>query len=209
MGKLVEKIGQAALEKQYPGLIRKHTSAPFIEGVSEVDCRECDHARDIDCGDFKIAWECDPVLHSEEGRPEVLYEFKSSGAGANSKPGSHHLHQASIYAHVLDVSETRIVQPSRDDILDCAETVVNKEELDRYWKESVHYFQFLKAALTSDNLPPAIPFRDWNCDYCPFKSQCVKDGGWTLNQRTITRGKRKGVVVDEWTRDAPPIEGDA
>ncbi len=141
----------------------------------------------------------------EPYEPELVYEFKSSAAGENAVAGSHHKHQAAIYAHFLNVDKIRIAQPARDDILDCGETVVDGE-VDRLWKESEQYFDILHNVVNSNDLPPASPIMEMECSYCPFKSQCVQDGGWALHSKTITRGKNKGVVRDEWTRVLPAVE---
>lgn len=188
MGKIVEEVGLTAL--------REHYGPNFVHKVP---------VKYEDSRGWRLVGESDPVVFGWNNVPECVYEFKSSAAGAKSTPGSHYKRQAAIYGALLKVEEVRIAQPSRNDILNVGETLLS-EDVNKLFSESVDYFQTLHETLEKQILPPAMPFMDWQCDYCSFKQQCVKDGGWQVYDHVITRGKNKGTVRKEYKRIAPAVE---
>lgn len=142
-------------------------------------------------GPISIVGSTDPAVIGYNLQPIRLYECKSSESYTtqHGKPpiaDETHKHQGGFYAHKLGFPELYIPRPGRSDVLNMPEPdfiIDDPEELERLFHETEEYFAKLHDYRIRGELPPADPFAEKECKYCPFgpkkgNSACPEMGGW-------------------------------
>lgn len=155
---------------------------PFLEARTDADVYVrnsiwVDYTRSTDEGPLQIRGRTDPVLVDVTGQPLVLTEVKTTASvHALDAPRSHHLAQAHAYMEGLsehadqDVRETLLLYFSRE-TLDARTFTVEFD--DQFWEERVLPWAAQNSEYRRrDELPPARPEFDWECDYCSFRHRC-------------------------------------
>jgi CRISPR-associated exonuclease Cas4 len=136
-----------------------------------------DFSVETDVGDLQIKGATDPVLVDRESEPLILFEVKTKQSvdGLNS-PDSHHRAQAHAYmkglseAHDRTISEAVVLYGSRTTF----ETKAFNIEFDAwFWEEVVTTWAASQTEYRlDDELPPAEPEREWECDFCAYRERC-------------------------------------
>jgi CRISPR-associated exonuclease Cas4 len=123
----------------------------------------------------------DVVLLSYNLEPHTLYEVKSKSSVKDfTDMAIHQRYQGGIYEHELKKKGLKfyyLVYISRNNPDEHAQ--FDAALTDEDWNRIEDYFRVMDEYDTKDQLPPAIPMEDWQCDYCDFKQRCKADGGWS------------------------------
>jgi hypothetical protein len=134
---------------------------------------------------MKVVGKTDEIL-VVNSKPDTLFEVKSTEEmrGEVFKPYPSHFGQTAFYATELAPRGLRrsiIVQIDQTSFK--IRTYAMSEDEISYWSfEGWKFFETLDGFMTSDLLPPAVPFADYECESkngtCPFLDRCRADGGW-------------------------------
>lgn len=144
----------------------------FVQNSKWVECEiETD-----DVGAIEIKGSTDPVICDADGDPHICTEIKSTKSLEYlDGPREHHLAQLRAYQYAISQEHGEIP----DGLLlyvdkTTLELRVYSPEFDENWFE--HYVVDWAASLTehrlNNELPPADPQQDWECDNCEFKERC-------------------------------------
>ena len=165
--------------------IEEDVVLPFLQDVVGTDQTYVRNSMWIDfiaeMGDreVRIKGVTDPVLVDEESTPLVPTEIKStSSLEYKDSPNTHH--RAQLHAYLAGLSEKTNQKLSKGILIYVSrETLEMKSfhvEFDpEFWHETV-----LKWATShtefrlNDELPPASPEQDWECEYCSYRERCGK-----------------------------------
>lgn len=119
----------------------------------------------------------DPVIVDSDGDPVLVTEIKTtSSLNYLDGPKPHHKAQLHAYLYALDQEYDRSIRDGvllygGRDTLDISAFHIAFD--DRFWTESVVPWMAEQTQYrVNDELPPADPVFDWECNACPFKHRC-------------------------------------
>lgn len=138
-----------------------------------------DFTAETDAGDLRIKGATDPVIVSRSYEPLLLFEIKTKRSVKNrSKPDRRH--RAQVHAYMKGLSENYDRNVSEAIILYGGRTNFDirtfQVEFDPwFWREVVLSWAKVQTEYRlDDELPPADPEQDWECDYCSYRERCGK-----------------------------------
>jgi CRISPR-associated exonuclease Cas4 len=128
-------------------------------------------------GELRIKGETDPVIVDREAEPLLLFEIKTKQTISGvERPNRHHKAQAHAYMKGLtekydrDIDEAIVIYGSRTS-LNIKSFRIGFDE--SFWKESVSGWAEQHTEYRLDNnLPPAAPEYNWECEFCPYQRRC-------------------------------------
>jgi CRISPR/Cas system-associated exonuclease Cas4 (RecB family) len=119
----------------------------------------------------------DPVIVDADGDPVLVTEIKTtSSLEYLDGPKAHHKAQLHAYLYALDETYDRSVTDGvllygGRDTLDIRAFHIPFDN--QFWHDTVvPWMQTQTQHRRRDELPPADPVFDWECDMCPFKNRC-------------------------------------
>lgn len=130
-------------------------------------------------GELDIRGLTDPVFATRDGLPLLPIEVKTKRSLSNlDEPAARH--RAQLHAYIFGLSATRDVDLSRGLVL-----YVGRDDLDArafdvpfdetFWEERVLPWLAAQTHYRRESgLPPSVPERDWECDFCEFRHRCGK-----------------------------------
>lgn len=118
----------------------------------------------------------DPALVTATGDPVLLTEVKTTTSLDHlSEPKPHHKAQLHAYLHALNdehdypLTEGLLIYGSRKTLdIEVFHITFDPE----FWQAVVDWMAAQTEYEQADELPPADPERDWECNYCSFKHRC-------------------------------------
>jgi len=131
-------------------------------------------------GELHIKGETDPVFVDAEGTPFLLTEIKTKDSiEALDSPNEHHLAQAHAYMYGLTQKYDRrftdvlIVYADRSTL----ELKAFHREFDPvFWRSRVLDWAATHSEFRiEDQLPPADPEYEWECQFCSYRKRCGKE----------------------------------
>jgi CRISPR-associated exonuclease Cas4 len=138
-----------------------------------------DFSVDTEAGELRIKGETDPVIVDVDAIPLVLTEIKTKQSVEELKaPNRHHRAQAHAYMKGLSEKHDRTVTDAI--ILYAGRTNLDIRsfhvEFDPYfWREVVLSWAAEHTEYRLRNeLPPATPEYDWECQFCSYNERCGK-----------------------------------
>lgn len=155
---------------------------PFLESVA----REGEYIQNSIWVDFEvkspiaplhIRGETDPVFVDAVGNPILLTEIKSKqSVDHTDSPNEHHLAQTHAYLYGLSqkfdrhVTDALLLYGSRQTL----DIKVFHVEFDPwFWRETVLKWAAAHTEFRQkETLPPADPYFDWECKFCPYRHRC-------------------------------------
>lgn len=153
--------------------LRAHTNSDvYIQNSIWVD-----YTPSTAHGSLRIRGRTDPVLVDTAGHPLVLTEVKTTASvDALDTPRPRHVAQAHAYMEGLseqmerDVRDALLLYFDRE-TLDVRTFTVEFDE--HFWENRVLPWAAQNSAYRRrDELPPARPEFDWECEYCSFRQRC-------------------------------------
>jgi CRISPR/Cas system-associated exonuclease Cas4 (RecB family) len=118
----------------------------------------------------------DPAIVTEDAEPVFLTEIKTTTSLDHlSEPKQHHKAQLHAYLYALNdehdfsITNGLLVYGSRK-TLDLKVFPVTFDS--EFWETVVTWMQAQTEYEENEELPPADPERDWECNYCSFKHRC-------------------------------------
>jgi CRISPR-associated exonuclease Cas4 len=162
-------------------------AVPFLRDQTESDeyvrnSMWIDFIICCEVGDLRIRGETDPVVVDEESSPLLLTEIKTTSSITHlQEPKEQHLAQVHSYLYGLSeeydckLREAVILYAGREDF----EVRNFHVEFDlAFWEDRVlPWAEQDTAYRQSEELPPATPEYDWECQYCPYRRRCGKEEG--------------------------------
>lgn len=154
---------------------------PFIEYAAgdyyTTNSIWVDFSVSTDAGEVVIRGSTDPVIVDTDSKPILLTEIKSKDSVDHlEKPDEHHLAQAMAYLLGLsekyeqNINQAVIIYVAKSD-LSLKPFFVSLDE--DFWEERVlPWISDVKAYRLENELPPATPEFDWECNFCPYRERC-------------------------------------
>jgi CRISPR-associated exonuclease Cas4 len=155
---------------------------PFLESIAGdnnyvTNSLWIDFTVDTDVGELQIKGETDPVLVDRNAEPLLLTEIKTKASVEDvDEPSKHHKAQAHAYMMGLseiydrNITEAVIVYGSRK-TLDI--TAIPVEFDAWFWRERIiSWAENHTTYRLNEELPPADPEFDWECQYCAYRERC-------------------------------------
>lgn len=158
---------------------------PFLQevvvGQSEYVANSLwvDYTVETDAGELRIKGATDPVIVTADEEPVLLTEIKTRQSVDNTDAPSRR-HKAQTHAYLKGLSEKYDRTISEAVILYGSRTTFDikpfKIEFDPYfWRETVlDWAQNHAEYRLNEELPPAEPESNWECDYCSYQERCGK-----------------------------------
>ena len=130
-----------------------------------------------DSGDLHIKGETDPVIVDADCEPLVLTEIKTKDSiDETGTPSSHHRAQAHAYMYGLsekydrDITDAVILYGGRTS-LDIQPFHITFDPF--FWRKTVIKWAAQHTSYRlRDELPPADPEQDWECNFCSYRERC-------------------------------------
>lgn len=161
---------------------------PYLEQVaSEVgayvrNSMWVDYTLDTDAGTIQIRGQTDPVIVDEDSCPILLTEIKTKQSlEYATEPSEHHIAQAYAYLWGLskewdvDLVDAVIIYGDRT-TLDIKPFHIQFDH-DRWENFVVSWADKHTEYRLNQELPPAEPEFDWECQFCSFKHRCGRAKG--------------------------------
>ena len=165
---------------------------PFLESIveeadSELYVRNSawvDFEVETEAGAVRVKGETDPVVCSRTGEPYLLTEVKSKSSldgfdDEDPEPDVHHKAQAHAYMHGLNesvewsVDRALIIYGDREGF-ELLPILIEFDE--EFWEETVVEWAEEHATYRiEEELPPADPWFDWECNFCSYRARCGKE----------------------------------
>lgn len=131
-----------------------------------------------DAGKVRIKGSTDPVVVDEKFEPILLFEVKSQRRVENiDQPKRHHVAQAHAYLRGLQ-------EKSNPDLREVVIIYVGRTHFDfrsfnvkfdsEFWEEVKTWIADVTAYRLEEELPPADPEFNWECEYCDYRNRCGK-----------------------------------
>ncbi|MFP9193942.1 PD-(D/E)XK nuclease family protein [Natrialbaceae archaeon A-CW1-1] len=134
----------------------------------------------INCNgtELQLRGATDPAIVTSDADPVLVTEIKTTTSLDHLRnPKNHHLAQLHAYLYALNdehdhtVTDGLIVYGSRK-TLDVKAFPVTFDAA--FWDTVVEWMVTQTEYEQADDLPPAIPENEWECNYCSFKHRCGK-----------------------------------
>jgi len=126
--------------------------------------------------DVHLRGSTDPAIVTRDAEPVYLTEIKTTTSLSHlTEPKEHHRAQLHAYLYALDeeydypITEGLLVYGSRK-TLDIKAFPVDFSE--SFWNRIVQWMVEQTRYEKIDELPPADPEREWECEYCSYKHRC-------------------------------------
>lgn len=156
---------------------------PFLrEAVTGSDTYACntlwvDFTVETPAGEIRIKGATDPVIVDRDSKPILLTEIKTkSSVGHVESPNEHHRAQAHAYMYGLaekydqNLTDAVILYGSRESLNVKACHIEFDPE---FWANRVVEWATTQTEYRlDDELPPAKPEHDWECEFCSFRHRC-------------------------------------
>lgn len=154
---------------------------PFLQSITPPDTYVTNSLWiDTEIGvvgtEYYVRGATDPVIVTAEADPLFVTEIKTTTSLDHlSEPKPHHRAQLHAYLYALnqeydhEITDGMIVYGSRT-TLDIEPFYVEFDPA--FWQRVVDWIQAQTEYEQADELPPATPERDWECEYCSFKHRC-------------------------------------
>lgn len=155
---------------------------PYLEAI--VDDGEyvtnsiwIDFSQSTDQGEIQFRGETDPVIVDQNGTPLLVTEIKTKRNVTHlDSPDRNHLAQTHAYMKGLsekfdqNVTDAVIIYCGRDKF-DFNSFHVSFDPL--FWSDTiVSWAEKIIKSRVDNELPPAKPIFNWECDFCPFTTRC-------------------------------------
>jgi CRISPR/Cas system-associated exonuclease Cas4 (RecB family) len=122
----------------------------------------------------------DPAITTETGEPLVVFEVKSTTSVEYlDGPRAHHRAQLHAYLYALNEEhEDRgipgvVLYVDRESL----QAKVFHESFDaEFWEDIVAWMRELAEYEIAEQLPPAAPEHEWECEYCDYRERCGNGG---------------------------------
>jgi len=138
-----------------------------------------DFSTETEAATLQIRGETDPVIVDEEGKPLLLFEIKTKRTVKNlTEPNRHHKAQAHAYMRGLSEKYDRAIDESI--IIYGGRTTLNLKTFrvtfdEEFWNDTVlNWAENHTVYRLEEELPPADPEYDWECEFCSFRERCGK-----------------------------------
>mgnify|MGYP000707673628 CR=1 FL=1 len=163
-----EEIGFPFLERAVTG------SDTYVQNTIWVD-----FTVETAVGDLRIKGATDPVIVDAEATPILPTEIKTKSSVEDlTSPNRHH--KAQLHAYLVGLSEkydinlrTGVLMYGSRDSLNTRFFIVEFD--DTFWEEVVVGWAATHTEYRLANeLPPAEPEYDWECEFCSFRERCGK-----------------------------------
>ncbi|QLH81969.1 CRISPR-associated protein Cas4 [Halosimplex pelagicum] len=165
--------------------IEEDVVLPFLQDVISTDqtfvrnSMWIDFDVEIQGNEVRIKGVTDPVLVDEESEPLLPTEIKTTSS-IEYKDSPDRRHRAQLHAYMAGLSVEQDRNPTEGVLIyisrDTFEMKVFHVEFDtKFWNETVLSWANTHTEYRlSDNLPPAQPEADWECEYCSYRERCGK-----------------------------------
>lgn len=147
------------------------TSNTYVQNSIWIDT-----AIDTDTVSLRVKGMTDPAIVDAEGNPILVTEIKTtSSLEYLDGPKPHHKAQLHAYMYALDKEYDHSITDGI--LLYGARDTFNIEVFhvpfdDRFWQTTVDWMKSQTRYRDGEELPPATPVFDWECNSCPFKRRC-------------------------------------
>lgn len=165
--------------------IEEDVILPFLQDVVRTDQTYVQNSMWIDFHvemedkDLRIKGVTDPVLVDEESNPLLPTEVKTTSS-IEYKNSPDRRHRAQLHAYLAGLSKKHdrsltegvLIYVSRETF----EMKAFRVEFDaEFWNETVlSWVNAHTEYRLDDELPPAQPEADWECEYCSYRERCGK-----------------------------------
>lgn len=160
--------------------------SPFLRNIVAEDAYVqnsiwLDFEPETDAGDVRFKGATDPCIVDREAAPILSTEVKTKDeVDYLDGPNRHHRAQAHAYMRGLsekfdrDVNEAVIIYGGRKTM----NVRAFREEFDEsFWHEVVEWAAKHMEYREEDELPPANPAYDWECQFCDYRHRCGESDG--------------------------------
>ena len=169
-------VGEQFEEKIALPYLREVVTGPntYAANTLWVDC-EIEH----EATSLRVRGATDPVIVTREGEPILVTEIKAKSSVTHLKePNRHHKAQAHAYLYGLSTKYDR-------QLTDAAIIYIGRDKLDlavfhvefdpAFWNETIlEWAREHSEYRLNDELPPADPEMDWECEFCDYRIRCGK-----------------------------------
>jgi len=149
--------------KDYPGITN-----PKFEQECRLDITD-------EFGTYSI------IGHSDVLCDEKVLEFKFTKLYKRKPVSEYYFYQANMYCYLQNRQEYEIITIDKDDL--AVEIYSSNRDEDKY-KEILENVKLTWQGLNKGIPPEKGPMYDWECNYCPYQSDCRKERTEVVMRKT-------------------------
>lgn len=158
LGNVLERVFEDALEAEF--------GHRYVKNSLPVE---------IDCGDYKIVGETDPVVMGQNGEIDQLWEVKTTTNLKYTRDSPKYEHVCQVHAYIYGLSllnsGAKIVYIDKKNL----DTVVHDVDFKEYrWDQIRDETDRLHEALTTDNIPEPVEEKKQD-HFCAHGAKCCKE----------------------------------
>jgi len=180
-----EEQGDATGILWFGSRFEEEVALPFLqEVVTSPETYTCnslwiDFEVETDAGPLRVRGSTDPAIVTSDGTPILLTEIKTkSSVDYLDSPNQHHKAQLHAYMYGLSekydrkITDAIIIYGSRE-TLEIEAFAVEFDPV--FWSDTaLDWAQTATEYRLREDLPPANPVFDWECEFCDFQHRCGK-----------------------------------
>jgi len=156
---------------------------PFLQrsvtGPDQYVCNSIwiDLVVETDVGELRLRGATDPVIVDHDAQPILPTEIKTKSSVQNLQSPNDH-HKAQLHAYMIGLSDKYDIDLSEGVLMYGGRNSLNVRffivEFDpRFWEETVIEWATTHTDYRiNDELPPANPMNDWECEFCSYRNRC-------------------------------------